>query len=96
MRLEMRSIALFAFVCAFPAAAAAESIECRTIPKATDRLACYDRLAPPMAAQKSRPTSIDTSGQQAPATGSQTPLADMLEVENTRLNSKIKSICRGC
>lgn len=92
----MRSLAILALIIsAIPTAGSTQTAECRTIPKATDRLACYDRLAPPMAVQK--PTSAaETPAPQAPAAGSATPLADTLAIENARLSSKLKSICRGC
>ena len=93
----MRSLAILALIIsAIPTAGSAQTVECRTIPKATDRLACYDRLTPPMAVQKPTSAAAATPAQQTPAAGSATPLADTLAIENARLSSKLKSICRGC
>jgi hypothetical protein len=96
MRLAMLLITL----CATPFAAAAQAVECRTVPRGADRLACYDRAAPPVGMQKpADPGSVTTgSGRAAsgPAPQSDTPFADVLAVENGRLNAKTKTICRGC
>jgi hypothetical protein len=93
----MRAGTILAILCAFPVAASAQTTECRTVPKSTDRLACYDRLAPPVAAQRSTatPAAQPTDRQPAAAT-SNAPLADVLAIENSKLDAKIKTICRGC
>ena len=84
--------ALLSVVCQ---GAIAQTSECSTVPKASDRLACYDRATPPTAGKK--PAASKTS---QPATvsdtSSQTPFADLLAVENAKLDAKIKNICRGC
>ena len=86
----MRLAALLPMLCLLPELAAAQTPECRTIPKATDRLACYDK-ATPQAAQASRPAAPK------PASAEQlAPLGDMLAAENSKLDAKIKGICRGC
>ncbi len=86
----MKPVALLVALCAFCEPAIAQSIsECQSIPKASDRLACYDRAAPPTSRSKSAAT--------APA-----PLpprdqaVDPLAAENARLDAKINNICRGC
>jgi hypothetical protein len=73
--------------------AVAQPSECSTVPKARDRLACYDRITPPTPAksearkQKAAPST--TSSDQGKA-------VDALAVENSKLNAKLKTICRGC
>jgi hypothetical protein len=69
--------------------AVAQTSECSTVPKASDRLACYDRAMPPTAGKKPAASRTFASPNQA-------PLADLLAVENSRLDAKIKNICRGC
>lgn len=86
----MRLAALLPMLWLLPGIAAAQTPECRTIPKSTDRLACYDKAAPPMAARTGNPAQ-----KQVPA-DQQAPSADILQVENSRLDAKIKNICRGC
>ena len=79
--------------------ATAQSSECSTVPKASDRLACYDRATPPTAGKKPDASKTSASPSQA-AAGSdsqdQSPLADLLAAENAKLDAKIKNICRGC
>lgn len=93
-----RLAALLTMLCLLPRIAAAQSPECRSIPKASDRLACYDKAAPPMAQDKSTAAKAAAgSSAQKQASGDQeAPLADMLAAENSRLDAKIKNICRGC
>jgi hypothetical protein len=84
-----------------------QTAQCQSVPKASDRLACYDRMNPPNAAGKPAPTATDKSAksktQSAPgkAATSDTPpnqgqVVDMLAVENSKLDAKLKTICRGC
>jgi hypothetical protein len=85
-------------LCAMPFAAAAQGPECRTIPRATDRLACYDRAAPPVSMHRppAPGSAMTRSGPPDAAQQSDTPSADMLAVENSRVTAKTKTICRGC
>ena len=72
--------------------AAAQISECSTVPKAKDRLACYDRAAPPSVA---KPVSSKQKAAAAIATD-QGKVVDALAVENAKLDAKLKKICRGC
>jgi hypothetical protein len=83
----MRIIALAFALCMLSGTAFAQ--ECRSVPKASDRLACYDRIDPAIAQTKKSATP------KSPATD-QTQTIDGLAVENARLNKKIGNICRGC
>lgn len=86
----MKSVAaLLVTLCALCGSAIAQTSECQSIPKASDRLACYDRLMPPM--NKSKPAAASST----PSTPQVQP-GDALAAENARLDSKIKNICRGC
>jgi len=95
----MRIIGLLALFCTFSEVALAQAPECQSIPKASDRLACYDRAAPPKAVGKraASKTSAAPDKQAAPATpADQGQVVDMLAVENSKLDARLKTICRGC
>ena len=96
---RMRIIALLAFLCTFSEVAFAQTSECQSIPKARDRLACYDKAAPPIAmgtpAASKTSTALDKPT--APTTpADQGQVVDMLAAENSKLDAKLKTICRGC
>ncbi len=85
----MKSVALLVALLALCGPAIAETAECQSIPKASDRLACYDKAAAP--AGRVKPSAV------APAASAQPgQAADLLAEENARLDAKIKNICRGC
>jgi hypothetical protein len=88
----MKSVALLIALCAFCGPAIAQTAECQSIPKASDRLACYDRVMPPTS--KAKPASASST----PSTPStqQGQSGDLLAAENARLDAKINNICRGC
>ena len=95
----MRIIALLALLCTFCEVALAQAPECKLIPKASDRLACYDKAAPPKAVGKPA-TSRASAAPDKPA-ASATPadqgqVVDMLAAENSKLDARLKTICRGC
>jgi hypothetical protein len=90
-----------------PPASVAQPAQCQSVPKASDRLACYDRINPPIAAGKPAPTAPDKSAKSKtptapakPGTSDNPPdqgrVVDMLAVENSKLDAKLKTICRGC
>jgi hypothetical protein len=85
----MKQIALFFALCVFCGPAIAQTTECQSVPKASDRLACYDRAMPPIG--KAKPAAASST----PSMPQGTP-ADLLATENARLDAKIKNICRGC
>jgi hypothetical protein len=95
----MKPVALLVVLCAFCTPAIAQTSECQSIPKASDRLACYDKATPPRNQAKpaaaSSPASSSPVASSGPAT-KQGPLGDMLANENAQLDAKIKNICRGC
>ncbi|TMJ89133.1 MAG: hypothetical protein E6G79_01420 [Alphaproteobacteria bacterium] len=88
-RIAMKSVALLVAFCAFCAPALAQTSECQSVAKPTNRLACYDKAMPPSSKAKpaaSLPVSSTQPGQ----------MVDLLAAENARLDAKINSICRGC
>jgi hypothetical protein len=95
----MRVIALLCLVSTLSNVAIAQTSQCQSVPKASDRLACYDKAAPPTSVGK--PAGIKTSATPdktaaAKPQTDQTTVVDMLAVENSKLDAKIKTICRGC
>jgi hypothetical protein len=90
-----------------PPASDVQTAQCQSVPKASDRLACYDRINPPTAAGKHAPTATDKSAKSKtptapakPGTSDNPPdqgrVVDLLAVENSKLDAKLKTICRGC
>jgi hypothetical protein len=88
-------------------ASVVQTAQCQSVPKASDRLACYDRMNPQTAAGKSALTATDKSAKSKSPTAPGKPAAsdtppdqgqvvDMLAVENSKLDAKLKTICRGC
>jgi hypothetical protein len=85
----MKIIALLALLCTLSMTAIAQTTECQSIPKASARLACYDKTSPPVAPPDKSALSEVPAAQQGPP-------VDRLSQENTRLDAKINNICRGC
>ena len=81
----MRIIVLF-LLCIFSEGAIAQT-DCPSIPKASARLACYDKISPPGALGKPAPLKT-------PAESGQ--YVDPLAAENARTDKAVKNICRGC
>jgi hypothetical protein len=84
MKFGISLIALFAFC----GPVVAQTSDCQSIQKASDRLACYDRASPPLSRSKSsakHKTATQEEGQ-----------GDLLADETARLGKKISNICRGC
>jgi energy-converting hydrogenase Eha subunit F len=84
----MKVIGLLVMLCACCEPLMAQTADCQSIPKSSDRLACYDKAAAPIKPPKSA-TSQTLSPQQDQG-------GDALSAENARLNAKINNICRGC
>ena len=87
-------------LCMFSGAAIAQTSQCQSIARNSDRLACYDKASPPIAMAK--PTAPKAPAAPAKPATSQTStdqqgqVVDMLAAENSKLDAKLKTICRGC
>ncbi len=93
----MRVIALLVLVCTFSQVASAQTTQCQSVPKASDRLACYDKASPPTAVGKRATSKASAAPDKAAgAPPDQGQVVDMLAVENSRLDARLKTICRGC
>ena len=71
----------------------AQTSECSTVPKASDRLACYDKVTPPRA---EKPVASKQKAAGSITSSDQGTIVDALAVENATLDAKLKRICRGC
>ena len=71
----------------------AQTSECSTVPKASDRLACYDRVTPP---RVEKPVASKQKAAGSKTSSDQGTIVDALAVENATLDAKLKRICRGC
>jgi hypothetical protein len=69
--------------------AIAQTSECRSITKASDRLACYDKATPAISRNKAMTAPNAISPER------DGPI-DALAAENARLDAKINNICKGC
>lgn len=100
----MKFIAILTVLCTFSGAAIAQSPQCQSIAKDSDRLACYDKASPPIARARPAAPRTPTRTPAAPAkpaasqtsTEQQGQVVDLLAAENSKLDAKLKTICRGC
>jgi hypothetical protein len=85
---KMKIVALF-LLCLFSETAIAQTSECQSIPKAGARLACYDKMSPPIAPGKSATPKTQPASEPG-------QFVDPLSAENARTDAAVKNICRGC
>jgi hypothetical protein len=91
---EMKFLLLTALIFAGCQSAVAQTSECSTAPKASDRLACYDRAIPPSSAKPM--TAKQKAAAHSTSPDNQGSVVDALAIENAKLDAKLKKICRGC
>ncbi len=84
----MKIIALFISLCALSQAAIAQTTDCKSIQKPTERLACYDKASP---VEKSAVRTTTNSSKVDPSN-----YVDSISAEDAVMNARLKSICRGC
>jgi hypothetical protein len=90
----MRLLAMLAAICLLSQSAVAATLECKTIPDASSRLACYDK-ANTSAASADKSTAAKPA--RAPAAKSDTAkYVDTIGAEDARMNAQLKNICKGC
>ena len=86
--------------------------QCQPTQRAGELLACYNKTAPPYALGKPKASKASTATARPAVSGapiavdkpaaSKTPTdqkekyVDVLAVENSKLEAKMKTICRGC
>jgi hypothetical protein len=92
----MRLFAILAAICLLSPSALAATPECKTIPAASARLACYDKAALAASADKSAATKpAATAGAAAEKPGTE-KYVDTIGAEDAWMNAQLKNICRGC
>jgi hypothetical protein len=92
----MRLFAMLAAICLLSPSALAETPECKTIPAASARLACYDKAALEASADKSAAAKPAATAGAAAAKPSTEKYVDTIGAEDARMNAQLKNICRGC
>lgn len=107
----MRIIALFCLLGTLTDVAIAQTAErCQSTRRASDLLACYNGTAPPHRLGKPKTSKASTPDKPAvteaplavdkPASSNnftdRAEYVDVLAVENSKLDAKMKTICRGC
>ena len=76
--------------------AIAHASDARLCPKHPIGLACYDRATPPIAAKPVKPKSPVSPVAASTSPPDQGQVVDMLAAENSKLDARLKTICRGC
>jgi hypothetical protein len=85
---EMKRFAIFVAICALSQTAMAQTPDCKSITDSGQRLACYDKAAPPRSAAAKRavpPSKVDTA-----------KYVDTISAEDAIMNARLKNICKGC
>ena len=107
----MRVAAMIFLVCISSEAVSAQTTEqCSRMQRAGDVLDCYNGIARPHTPGKTKTSKASTAPHNsvvseapiaadkpaATATDQKTKYIDVLDAENSKINAKMKTICRGC
>ena len=100
-RTQMRATALVILLCMSSGVVSAQTTEqCRPTQRAGDLLACYNRTAPPDTLGKPKTSKASTAPNKPAVSKNPTDqrerYVDVLAAENSKLDAKMKTICRGC
>ena len=88
---EMKFFMVILAMCALSQSAFAQTGECKSIPDARGRLACYDKAGSLPAAAAKPPLraapqpKVDTA-----------KYVDSIDEEDARMHARLNNICRGC
>jgi len=82
----MRKILAVFALCAFAPGAFATEPDCSAVERTSERLACYDAASPP---KMKKPAVVENDESRA-------AYKDPFVLEDARMSSKLKNICRGC
>src|ERR1700737_435122 len=109
---KMRETALVILLCSSGVVSAQTTEQCRPTQRAGDLLACYNRTAPPHTLGKPEtskastapnkpaiseaPVAVDKPAVSKNPTDRRERYVDVLAAENSKLDAKMKTICRGC
>jgi hypothetical protein len=89
----MKFLLLTALISVGCQTAIAQTSQCSTVPEASDRLACYDKATPPTAL---KPVTSKQKASASNTSPDRLTVVDALAAENSRLDAKLKKICREC
>ena len=109
---KMRATAMIFLLCmSFDSAGAQTTEQCQLVQRAGDLLDCYNGAAPPHRPVKRKTSKVSTAPYKPSVSEAQTAIdkaaskaardqkaqyVDELAVENSKLDAKMKTICRGC
>jgi hypothetical protein len=93
---EMRLVTVLVAICALSQTAVAQTPDCKSIPDAGARLACYDKAAPPAASEKSAAAKPVGPARASVSKLDASKYVDTIAAEDAAMNAKMKNICRGC
>ena len=89
----MKFLAVLVAICALSQTAIAQTGDCKSVADSAQRLACYDRGAPPPAS----PVAAKPAQRPAPVSKADTgKYVDQISAEDALMNARLKNICRGC
>jgi len=86
----MRFFVILVAISALSQSAMAQTPECKSLPEAAARLACYDKAAPPAAPSAAAKQRAPVSKVDA------AKYVDTIGAEDAIMNARLKNICRGC
>jgi len=94
MKIILALISMFAL----SQSAFAQTQECRSLQNSTARLACYDRGAPLAAVTPGATQQAPKPQAAAPKNSKADPgqYVDSISAEDARMNTRLRTICRGC
>src|SRR5262245_3920764 len=100
--MKMRTTGLAILLCLSADVGSAQT-DCNSMRGAGDLISCYEGAAPPPAAGRakrskpvtSEPSEARVAGTRSKSSTGQDPQIDVLEIENSKLDAKMKTICRG-
>ena len=97
----MRFFAVLVAIFGLSQTAVAQTSECKSIADSGQRLACFDRAAPPAAPSaaakqpvRAAPVAKADVGKAAKVDAGK--YVDTIGAEDTLMNARLKNICRGC
>lgn len=88
----MKMIALLGFLCLI----SAQALACRPTPKAGDLLDCYNGIARMTSSGGHvKPKALSVQPK-TPVPRASAQIDDLLDYENKKLDTSVRSLCRGC
>jgi hypothetical protein len=97
----MKFLAVLVAICALSQPAVAQTPDCKSIADSGQRLACYDKKAPPSASSASLKPASSTAAKPPPPAAPTSKVdtakyVDTISAEDAVMNARLKNICRGC